>query len=77
MSDAALPVLHRVKGVLRRSPALRSAVVYEHHRGLRAEDIFIASYPRSGNTWIRFVLADLATGRSAGIARDRMGGRAC
>jgi hypothetical protein len=57
-----LSVHHRIRGVLRRSSALRHAVVAAQHRGLRADDIFVASYPRSGNTWIRFVLADLATG---------------
>lgn len=26
------------------------------HRGLRPEDVFLASYPRSGNAWLRFLL---------------------
>jgi hypothetical protein len=29
---------------------------------LTADDCFIASFPRSGNTWLRFLLADLASG---------------
>lgn len=36
-------------------------MVAYRHRGLTGEDLFIASFPRSGNTWVRFVLADLAT----------------
>lgn len=50
----------RVKRALRRSP-LRDAVIWNRHRGVRPEDVFIASYPRSGNTWMRFVLSELAT----------------
>lgn len=50
------------RDVARRSSLLRSAVVAARHRGLRADDIFIASFPRSGNTLLRFLLADLATG---------------
>jgi hypothetical protein len=49
---------------LRRSTALRRLVVANRHRGLRPADTFIASYPRSGNTWLRFVLADLVSGRA-------------
>jgi hypothetical protein len=41
---------------------LRAAVVNVRHRGLRRDDVFIASFPRSGNTLLRFLLADLATG---------------
>lgn len=37
------------------------------HRGLRPDDVFLASFPRSGNTWLRFVLADLATGDTSGF----------
>jgi estrone sulfotransferase len=48
-------------------------VIANRHRGLRPDDLFIASYPRSGNTWIRFVLADLATGSQASFESiDRM-----
>jgi len=52
----------RVRAVLRRSKLLRNAVVRARHRGLRETDYMVASFPRSGNTWVRFVLADLATG---------------
>jgi hypothetical protein len=63
----------RIRAALRRSRTLRSAVVAYRHRGLREDDLFIASYPRSGNTWIRFVLAYLATGSQASFESiDRM-----
>jgi hypothetical protein len=55
----------RVRDALRRNRALRAAVVARRHRGLRRDDLFLASYPRSGNTWIRFLLADLVTGKQA------------
>ena len=55
----------RARDALRRSKTLRAAVVASRHRGLREDDLFIASYPRSGNTWIRFLLADLSTGEQA------------
>jgi hypothetical protein len=48
---------------LRRSKTLRKAVVGYRHRQLRPDDMFIASFPRSGNTWARFILADLMMGR--------------
>ena len=35
------------------------------HLGLKAEDVFVASYPRSGSTWLRFLLLELLTRDSA------------
>jgi Sulfotransferase domain len=49
---------HRVKRRLQRS-FVRRIIVRVRHRRLRDEDVFIASYPRSGNTWLRFLLAEL------------------
>jgi hypothetical protein len=38
------------------------------HWGLHPHDVFIASYPRSGNTWLRFVLFDiLVSGVNSGF----------
>lgn len=37
-----------------------------NRRRLRASDVILASFPRSGNTWMRFLLADLVLQR-AGI----------
>lgn len=33
-----------------------------------ADDVFIASYPRSGNTWFRFLVANLKSRNAAGFA---------
>ena len=47
---------------------LRSPLTSIRHWGLDSRDAFIASYPRSGNTWLRFVLFDiLAPGQTAGF----------
>jgi hypothetical protein len=42
-----------------RTTALREPWVWYRHRGLRENDVFIASYPKSGNTWLRFMLGQL------------------
>lgn len=34
-------------------------------RGIRPNDLFVASYPRSGTTWLRFLLFELLTGTPA------------
>lgn len=44
---------------------LRPAVVRYRHRGVRPADAFLASFPRSGMTWLRFMLYGSITGRDA------------
>jgi estrone sulfotransferase len=44
--------------------AVRVPVIWFRHRALYANDVFLASYPRSGNTWLRFVLSEALTGTS-------------
>jgi hypothetical protein len=47
---------------------LRAPLTWLRHWGLDSSDAFIASYPRSGNTWLRFVLFEiLVTGQTAGF----------
>jgi len=47
---------------------LRAPLTKVRHWGLDSNDAFIASYPRSGNTWLRFVLFDiLVSGQSSGF----------
>lgn len=58
--------------VLRRKAsrtALRVPVVWYRHRGLHPRDVFVASYPRSGSTWLRFLLLELLT-RADGAGFD-------
>jgi hypothetical protein len=45
-----------------RSTTLRAPLVWFRHRGLTVQDVFLASYPRSGNTWMRFLLCEVLTG---------------
>lgn len=41
---------------------IRRAIAYGRGiLGLRAEDVLLASFPRSGSTWLRFVLANLVS----------------
>lgn len=41
---------------------LRVPLIWFRHRGLSPSDVFVASYPRSGNTWLRFLLYEALTG---------------
>jgi hypothetical protein len=46
---------------------LRVPHIWLRHRGLKSTDVFLASYPRSGVTWTRFILFEMLTGREAGF----------
>jgi Sulfotransferase domain len=48
-----------------RYPSLRSPLVAWRARGLSDTDVIFASYPRSGSTWLRFLLFEVLTSRSA------------
>jgi hypothetical protein len=41
---------------------LRAPLAWLRHLGLDSADVFLASYPRSGNTLLRFVLAEALSG---------------
>ena len=55
--------IRNIRAKLAKSP-VRRPLIWLRHRGLSANDIFLASYPRSGNTWLRFVLSEALTGHS-------------
>jgi hypothetical protein len=44
---------------------LRAPLIWLRHRGLDRHDVFLASYPRSGNTWTRFLLTEILAQESA------------
>lgn len=46
---------------------VRVPVVWARHRRLNLADVFIASYPRSGSTWLRFLLLEVLRGESSGF----------
>jgi hypothetical protein len=46
---------------------LRKPLLWLAHRNLSPADVFIAAYPKSGITYIRFVLFEMLSGRSAGF----------
>jgi len=48
-----------------RTTALRLPLVWMRHTVLQSTDAFVASYPRSGNTWARFLLCEALTGNDA------------
>lgn len=50
---------------------LRVALTAWRHRGLDPHDIFLASYPKSGNTWLAFLIATVLTGEETDF--DRVG----
>lgn len=42
---------------------IRTIVVARRHRALDPRDVMIASYPKSGNTWLRMLLSSLVAGQ--------------
>lgn len=44
--------IHKAKNFLREKPARNNLTVFD-------DDVFLVSYPRSGNTWARFLLGNL------------------
>lgn len=46
---------------------LRALKAWWEHRGLNDQDVLFASFERSGNTWLRFVLMEILTKDNAGF----------
>lgn len=42
----------------------RVPLIWIRHRGIDSQDVFLASYPRSGQYWLRFLLIESLTGKS-------------
>ncbi len=61
-----MPILRRLRHELSKT-GLRSPLLWIRHHGFRPSDIFTASYPRSGSTWLRFILAEILAGQSSGF----------
>lgn len=56
-----MPTLLHLRAALART-TLRQPLVWLRNLGLSPSDVFLASYPRSGNTMLRFLLAETITG---------------
>jgi len=48
---------------------IRIPRVWSWHLGLKPQDMFQASYPRSGSTWLRFMLFQILRGEEAGFGK--------
>jgi len=48
---------------------IRVPFVWSRHLGLKPHDMFQASYPRSGSTWLRFMLFQILRGEEAGFGK--------
>ena len=45
--------------------SVRNPFILLRHFGIASADMFVSSYPRSGNTWLRFLLYEILTGQPA------------
>jgi hypothetical protein len=53
---------------------IRVPLAWSWHVGLKSEDVFQASFPRSGSTWLRFMLFEILCGEEPGFRKieDRL-----
>jgi muconolactone delta-isomerase len=61
-----MPLLRRLRHAVAKTP-VRNPLVWVRHQSLKASDVFFASYPRSGSTWLRFLLFDCLVGEPSGF----------
>jgi hypothetical protein len=59
-----------IRQFLSRTP-LRAAHVWNLHRGLAENDLFLAAYPKSGSTWLRFLVGGILVGEDIGFDRAK------
>ncbi len=57
--------------VYRQSPIRHLRTITIAHRGLTADDVFLASYPRSGSVWLRFLLTEMLSGDASFVTIAR------
>jgi hypothetical protein len=55
---------------LRHQRPVRLLPVVYRHAGVSRSDVFLVSYPKSGNTWLKFMLAELLGGREVDLDND-------
>jgi sulfotransferase family protein len=66
--------LRRIRAKAARSSMIRNPWVWSWHVGLKSDDFFLASFPRSGSTWLRFMLFEILSGEDPGFRKieDRL-----
>lgn len=62
-----MSTLRKIRHTLSKTPA-RVPLVWMRHRGFQVADVFVGSYPRSGSTWLRFMLLEILAGQASGFA---------
>jgi hypothetical protein len=62
-----MPTLRQIRYAFSKT-ALRQPLVSARHRGFRSSDVFLGSYPRSGSTWLRFMLLEILSGQVSGFS---------
>jgi hypothetical protein len=69
-----MQTFRRIRAKAARSGAIRNPWVWSWHVGLKANDMFLASFPRSGSTWLRFMLFEILSGEDPGFRKieDRL-----
>lgn len=61
-----MPIARRLRYKAAKS-GLRIPRTWYRHLGVQSSDVFVASYPRSGSTWLRFLLFEALTRQDAGF----------
>lgn len=57
-----MPTTAEIRYHLTKQPLIDGVLTWFQHQDVQPTDMFIASYPRSGSTWLRFMLCELLTG---------------
>lgn len=57
-------LFRRIRNNISKTP-LRIPVLWYRNRHWTAQDVFLGEYPKSGKTWLRFLLFEVLTGRPA------------
>lgn len=59
-----MSIYRQIRFKAARTGLFRAPLIWLRHRGLDRKDVFLASYPRSGQYWLRFQLIEILTGES-------------
>jgi hypothetical protein len=63
-----MPILRKVRFTLAKTQ-VRTPLVWARHRNFQVSDTFVGSYPRSGSTWLRFMLLEVLSGEASGFSK--------